>query len=120
MSISDIEQLGERFDRFAGEARTYAGRLYAALSREIARDPELLAIARHVRRPPVPNVLFASVHFLLACSLCAFLFTHVYLATLGSSPLAYFKPMLTGWEEVEHGHEESHGDSRDQGKIHQH
>jgi hypothetical protein len=66
VSISDIEQLGERFDRFAEEARTYAGPLYAALSREIARDPELLAIARHVRRPPVPNVLFASVHFLLA------------------------------------------------------
>jgi len=46
--------------------------------------------------------LVAAVHFLLACSLCAFLFTHVYLATLGSSPLAYFKPMLVGWEDVEH------------------
>jgi hypothetical protein len=66
VSITDIEKLGERFDRFADEARNYAGPLYAALSREIARDPELLAIARHVRRPPVPNVLLASVHFLLA------------------------------------------------------
>jgi thiosulfate reductase cytochrome b subunit len=46
--------------------------------------------------------LVASIHFLLACSLCAFLFTHVYLATLGSSPFAHFKPMWTGWEEVEH------------------
>jgi thiosulfate reductase cytochrome b subunit len=64
--------------------------------------------------------LIASVHFLLACSLCAFLFTHVYLATLGSSPLAYFKPMLTGWEEVEHEHAQGHADGRDQGKIHQH
>jgi len=52
-------------------------------------------------------------HFLLACSLGAFLFTHVYLATLGKTPLAYFKPMVTGWEEVEedehhapHGHVE--------------
>ena len=41
------------------------------------------------------------LHFLLACSLCAFLFTHIYLATLGHTPLAYFKPMFTGWEEVE-------------------
>ena len=29
-------------------------------------DEDLLGIARHVRRPPVPNVLFAAVHFLLA------------------------------------------------------
>ncbi len=41
-------------------------------------------------------------HFLLACSLCAFLFTHVYLATLGHTPFAHFKPMWTGWEEVHH------------------
>jgi thiosulfate reductase cytochrome b subunit len=46
--------------------------------------------------------LIAAVHFLLACSLCAFLFTHVYLSTLGTSPFAHFKPMWTGWEEVEH------------------
>jgi len=45
------------------------------------------------------------VHFLLACSLLAFLFTHVYLATLGATPFAYFKPMWTGWEEV---HEDEH------------
>lgn len=44
-------------------------------------------------------------HFLLACSLCAFLFTHIYLATLGHTPLAYFKPMINGWEEVEDDHE---------------
>jgi thiosulfate reductase cytochrome b subunit len=42
------------------------------------------------------------MHFLLACSLGAFLFTHVYLATLGKTPLAYFKPMWTGWEKDEH------------------
>lgn len=46
------------------------------------------------------------LHFLLGCSLCAFLFTHIYLATLGKTPLAYFKPMFTGWEKVEeHGQE---------------
>lgn len=44
----------------------------------------------------------AGVHFLLACALGAFLMTHVYLATLGPSPFAHFKPMWTGWEELEH------------------
>ena len=49
------------------------------------------------------------LHFLLACALCAFLFVHVYLATLGHTPLEHFKPMWTGWEEIEEegtgGHE---------------
>jgi thiosulfate reductase cytochrome b subunit len=49
-----------------------------------------------------------AVHFLVACSLTAFLFTHVYLATLGATPLAYFKPMIFGWEEVEEHHDEHH------------
>lgn len=50
--------------------------------------------------------IIVAVHFLLACSLVAFLFTHVYLATLGSTPLAYMKPMVFGWEEVEEHHHE--------------
>ncbi|GFO68438.1 cytochrome b [Geomonas limicola] len=49
-----------------------------------------------------------TLHFLVACSLFAFLFTHVYLATLGATPLAYFKPMIFGWEEVEDHDEEHH------------
>ena len=52
--------------------------------------------------------ILVGLHFLLACSLCAFLITHVYLATLGHTPLAHFKPMWTGWEEEEqdeHAHE---------------
>jgi hypothetical protein len=36
------------------------------LSRRIADDEEVLGIARHVRRPPIPNVFLAVVHFLLA------------------------------------------------------
>lgn len=53
--------------------------------------------------------MIVTLHFLLACSLGAFLMTHVYLATLGSTPLAYFKPMWTGWEKVEqHHHVEEH------------
>jgi thiosulfate reductase cytochrome b subunit len=47
-----------------------------------------------------------TVHFLLACSLGAFLFTHVYLTTLGHTPLAHTKSMWTGWEEEEEEHEE--------------
>ncbi len=50
--------------------------------------------------------ILVGVHFLLACSLFAFLFTHVYLATLGHTPMAYIKPMWTGWEEVEDLHAE--------------
>jgi len=49
-----------------------------------------------------------AAHFLLACCLCAFLFTHVYLATLGKTPLAYIKPMWTGWEEEEPGKQSHH------------
>ena len=52
--------------------------------------------------------MLMTIHYLLACCLAAFLFTHVYLATLGHTTFAYFKPMWTGWEEVEdHGHHES-------------
>jgi thiosulfate reductase cytochrome b subunit len=45
--------------------------------------------------------ILVAVHFLLACSLCAFLFTHVYLATLGRTPMEHIKPMWSGWEEEE-------------------
>ncbi len=52
--------------------------------------------------------ILVGAHFLLACSLCAFLFTHIYLATLGHTPFAHFVPMWTGWEEVEEHHEPTH------------
>ena len=61
-----MEPLAQRFTQFAAEAHTYAGPLYEALSRQVAADADLLAVARHVRRPPIPNVFFAAVHFLLA------------------------------------------------------
>jgi hypothetical protein len=65
---ANLARLSDRFSRFAEEARTYDGPLYAALSMQIAADIDVLAVATHVRRPPVPNVLFAAVHFLLADS----------------------------------------------------
>ena len=54
--------------------------------------------------------ILIAIHFLLACSLGAFLFTHVYLATLGKTPMAYITPMWTGWEEVD-GDEHPHSAS---------
>ena len=48
--------------------------------------------------------IMVSAHFLIACCFCAFLFVHIYLATLGHSPFAHFKPMWDGWEEVEDHH----------------
>ena len=43
--------------------------------------------------------MLVSAHFLIACCFTAFLFVHIYLATLGHTPLAHFKPMWDGWEE---------------------
>ncbi|MCD6526485.1 MAG: cytochrome b/b6 domain-containing protein [Desulfuromonas sp.] len=43
--------------------------------------------------------MVAEIHFLVACGLGAFLPTHFYLATLGHTPFAHFKPMITGWED---------------------
>jgi thiosulfate reductase cytochrome b subunit len=42
-----------------------------------------------------------SIHFLLACGFCSFIIVHIYLATLGHTPLAHFKAMWYGWEEHE-------------------
>ncbi len=43
--------------------------------------------------------MVVGIHFLVACALGAFLPTHFYLATLGHTPFAHFKPMWTGWED---------------------
>ncbi len=45
--------------------------------------------------------VMVAVHWLLACAFCAFLFIHIYLATMGHTPFAHIKPMWTGWEEIE-------------------
>ena len=41
-----------------------------------------------------------SIHVLLFFFFTAFLFVHVYLATLGHTPLAHFKAMFTGFEDA--------------------
>jgi thiosulfate reductase cytochrome b subunit len=43
----------------------------------------------------------ATVHVLLFIFFTAFILVHPYLASLGHSPLAHFKAMVTGYEEVE-------------------
>ena len=43
--------------------------------------------------------ILVGTHFLIACCFTAFLFIHIYLATLGHTPLSHFKPMWNGWEE---------------------
>jgi thiosulfate reductase cytochrome b subunit len=42
-----------------------------------------------------------TVHVLLFIFFCGFIIVHVYLCSLGHTPSAHFKAMLTGYEEVE-------------------
>jgi thiosulfate reductase cytochrome b subunit len=46
------------------------------------------------------------VHTLIAWFFAAFVVLHVYLTTLGPTPLSAIRGMSTGWEEVEVGHAE--------------
>lgn len=45
--------------------------------------------------------LIDGIHFLSACCLCAFVFTHFYLTTLGPTPFSEIRTMWTGWEKEE-------------------
>ncbi len=60
-----LSQLGRTFKRFSEETYTGSSPLYAALSGSIAEDFDLLDIASSARGRPVPNLLFAAVHYLL-------------------------------------------------------
>lgn len=42
--------------------------------------------------------LIDGLHFLTACCLCAFVFFHFYLTTLGPTPFSEIRTMWTGWE----------------------
>lgn len=44
------------------------------------------------------------IHVLLFIFFTSFLFVHIYLATLGHTPLAHIKAMITGYEELEEEH----------------
>jgi len=45
----------------------------------------------------------ANVHVALFVFFVAFILVHPYLASLGKSPSAHFKAMITGYEEIEDG-----------------
>ncbi|KAA3625391.1 MAG: cytochrome B, partial [Proteobacteria bacterium] len=40
-------------------------------------------------------------HTAAAYAMVAFLIAHVYMATMGKTPTALIKPMITGYEEIE-------------------
>lgn len=66
MPAADVTMLAERFRRFAERECRGSSPLYEHLSRSIADDDEILTLAaRSGAGQPVPNLLFASVHFLL-------------------------------------------------------
>lgn len=62
----DTTLLSERFRRFAERECKDSSRLYEYLSIEISRDNDLLELSSHCPPgQPVPNLLFAAVHYLL-------------------------------------------------------
>ena len=64
--VRRARQLPQAFRDYAAEAAAGGEPLYAALSSAIAQDRELLDLANRARiGQPVPNLLFASVHYLL-------------------------------------------------------
>jgi thiosulfate reductase cytochrome b subunit len=48
--------------------------------------------------------IVSTIHVMLFFFFATFMFVHMYLATLGHTPLAHFKAMFTGFEEA---HDES-------------
>jgi hypothetical protein len=77
------ETLPEIFERFAKNEFHNSSPLYERLSRGIAQDPDLLALAAHCRKGErIPNLLFAAVHYLLLSGI--------------SHPLARFYKSLGG------------------------
>ena len=58
-------ELGNVFARFAEEASNGGCPLYTALAEGVSDDTHVLDIAFSARQPPVPNLLFAAVHYLL-------------------------------------------------------
>lgn len=79
--MQERESLVAAFAGFADQARDYSP-VYDRLATAVAADPDILDLAAHAHRLPVPNLLFASVHYLLLAG--------------ESHPLAEFYPTLGG------------------------
>ncbi|MED1603208.1 DUF2332 domain-containing protein [Alkalihalophilus marmarensis] len=62
----DINQLSKRFILFANDECADSSKLYETLSKETAKDEELLIICSHAKESqPIPNLFFGAVHYLL-------------------------------------------------------
>jgi hypothetical protein len=59
------DSLVARFERFARDSAKQDSPFYERLSKHVANDHELLTIAAHASREPIPNVFFGAVHYLL-------------------------------------------------------
>ena len=83
-----LEQLAQRFVRFADQECGAYAPFYDRLARAVAADPDLLAIAAHTRAgQQAPNLLLAAIHYLLLRGI--------------SHPLAAWYPSVGGTAERE-------------------
>lgn len=65
-SMDEMHALPEKFRRFAESECKQSSPLYYALSHSISQDEQILKVASQASPgQPVPNLLFASVHYLL-------------------------------------------------------
>src|SRR5690242_815230 len=76
-----LAKLGRRFREFVEFESVWSSPLYTRLSLGVADDPAVLALAAEATARPVPNLLFAAVHYLLLRD--------------PAQPLAAFYPSLT-------------------------
>lgn len=82
MNGVELDRLAGRFVRFAEQEACASSPLYERLSRGVAGDPWMLALAAHaLPGQPEPNLLFAAVQYLLLAGV--------------DSPLAAYYPSLT-------------------------
>ena len=83
LSTDAVVSLGKRFERFAATECKGNSPLYYHLSKQIARDEELLSLCSLVKEgQPVPNIFLAAVHF--------------YILKNKDAPLAQYYPSVTG------------------------
>ena len=61
----ELSVIADAFRFFAKEANLLEGHLYEHLSLRVAEDTELLEIAANAHRPPVPNLFYYSIHYIL-------------------------------------------------------
>lgn len=93
--------LSERFHAFAESECKDSSPLYYALSHAIAQDDAILEIAdQSIPGQPIPNLLFASVHYLISSGishpLCAYYATCTISPASPSSAYPVFKDFILG------------------------